>query len=202
LFVYKYNAELGHLQNFLTPLEPSTSNQDANAWTGLTRYIMKEKDFVTYAGVEVEFVSTGSVDKIKITPAGPNPRPNAIPRPQPTPTTTDFNAVPEVAIGGISRTSEFTGEAIYWARGYNSYRIYVTKKSDPNSKPIFDTGYVNDYKYPIKVTINNLTCSRDLLAVATLYSGLDGKGLSFSDSNQSGQLGIVELKSDGKCQFS
>ena len=109
--------------------------------------------------------------------------------------------VPEIAIGGISRVTEFTGEAIFWARGFNSYRIYVTKKSDPNSKPIFDTGYVNDYRYPIKVTINNLTCSRDLLAVATLYSGLDGKGLSFSDPSQSGQLAIVELKNDGKCQF-
>ena len=201
VFVYKYNAELGHLQSFLIPLEPSTSNEDANAWTGLTRYIMKEKDFVTFGGVEVEFVSTGSVDKIKITPAGPNPRPNASPRPQPSPTTTDFNAVPEVAIGGISRTTEFTGEAIFWARGYNSYRIYVTKKSDPNSKPIFDTGYVNDYRYPIRVTIKNLTCSRDLLAVATLYSGLDGKGLSFADPSQSGQLAIVDFNSDGTCRY-
>jgi M6 family metalloprotease-like protein len=201
VFVYKYNPELGHLQSFLTPLEPSTSNQDANAWRGSTRYIMKEKDFVTYGGIEIELVSTGAVDKIKIYPAGPNPRPNATPRPQPSPTTTDFNAVPEVGSGGISRSTEFTGEAIYWARGFNSYRIYVTKKSDPNSKPIFDTGYVNDYRYPIKVTINNLTCSRDLLAVATLYSGLDGKGMSFSDPSQSGQLAVVELKSDGKCQF-
>jgi hypothetical protein len=162
---------------------------------------MKEKDFVTYGGVEIEFVSSGGVDRVKIYPAGPNPRPNSTPRPQPTPSTTDFNAVPEVGVGGISRLTEFTGEAIYWARGYNSYRIYVTKKSDPNSKPIFDTGYVNDYKYPIKVTINNLTCSRDLLAVATLYSGLDGKGLSFSDSNQSGQLAVVDFNSDGTCRF-
>jgi hypothetical protein len=162
---------------------------------------MKEKDFVTFGGVEIEFVSTSAVDKIKITPAGPNPRPNATPQPQPSPTTTDFNAVPEVAIGGISRTTEFTGEAIFWARGYNSYRIYVTKKSDPNSTPIFDTGYVNDYRYPIRVTIKNLSCSRDLLAVATLYSGLDGKGLSFTDPSQSGQLAIVELKADGSCQF-
>jgi M6 family metalloprotease-like protein len=201
VFVYKYDAELGHLQNFLTPLEPSTSNQDANAWRGSTRYIMKEKDFVTYGGVEIEFVSRGGVDKIKINPAGPTPRPGTTPRPQPSPSSTDFNVVPEIAIGGISRTTEFTGEAVYWARGYNSYRIYVTKKSDPNSKPVFDTGYVNDYRYPIKVTIDNLTCSRDLLAVATLYSGLDGKGLSFSDTSQSGQLAIVDLKSDGKCQF-
>ena len=201
VLVYKYNAELGHLQNFLTPLEPSTSNQDRNAWRGLTRYIMKEKDFVTYGGVEIEFISSGGVDRVKIYPAGLTPRPNSTPRPQPTPGTTDFNAVPEVGVGGISRLTEFTGEAIYWARGYNSYRIYVTKKSDPNSKPIFDTGYVNDYKYPIKVTINNLTCSRDLLAVATLYSGLDGKGLSFSDSNQSGQLAVVDFNSDGTCRF-
>lgn len=201
VFVYKYNAELGHLQNFLTPLEPSTSNQDANAWRGSTRYIMKEKDFVTYGGVEIEFVSGGGVDKIKINSAGPTPRPGTTPRPQPSPSSTDFNVIPEIAIGGISRTTEFTGEAVYWARGYNSYRIYVTKKSDPNSKPIFDTGYVNDYRYPIKVTIDNLTCSRDLLAVATLYSGLDGKGLSFSDTSQSGQLAIVDLRSDGKCQF-
>lgn len=201
VIVYKYNAELGHLQNFLSPLEPSTSSQDKNAWRGLIRYIMKEKDFVSHSGVEIEFLSSGTFDKITLNRVGSTPRSNSTPKPQPSPTSTDFKEVPEIGSGSIIRLTESTGEAIFWARGFNSYRIYVTKKSDPSSKPIFDTGYVNDYKYPIKVTITNLTCSRDLFAVATLYSGLDGKGLSWSDPSQSSQLSAVELQSDGKCNF-
>jgi hypothetical protein len=34
-----------------------------------------------------------------------------------------------------------------------------------------------------------------------LYSGLDGKGLSFADPSQSGQLAIVDFNSDGTCRF-
>ena len=33
------------------------------------------------------------------------------------------------------------------------------------------------------------------------YLACDGKGLSFTDPSQSGQLAIVELKGDGTCQF-
>ena len=156
---------------------------------------------IAQAALEDKVTIKITLDKITLNRVGSTPRSNSTPKPQPSPTSTDFKEVPEIGSGSIIRLTESTGEAIFWARGFNSYRIYVTKKSDPSSKPIFDTGYVNDYKYPIKVTITNLTCSRDLLAVATLYSGLDGKGLSWSDPSQSSQLSAVELQSDGKCNF-
>ena len=113
--------------------------------------------------------------------------------------TTDFGVNPEISKGLIERLSETTGQAVFYGRFYNSYRLYVTKKSDPNSTPIFDTGIVNEYRFPITINITNLTCSRDLLAVVRIYSGQDGKGIAWSDSSQSEQLSRVELSKDGKC---
>jgi hypothetical protein len=196
VLVYKYNAKLGHLQNFFVPFAPASSAEDEDAYTGQVRYIMKEKDFVTEEGIKIEFKSSASaLDKIGISLAESNIRPT--PRPQPSPTTTDFDRVPEMS-GGIDRLTEFTGSAEYWGRYFNSYRIYVTKKSDPNSTPIFDTGFVNDYRFPVKVTITNLTCSRDLFAVVRFYSGLNGTGKVFAEPGQENQLSAVEIR-DGKC---
>ena len=134
VLVYKYNAKLGHLQDFLVPFAPPSSIEDDEAWTGRVRYVMKEKDFVNEGGIEVEFKSsTGSVDKVSLRRSGVITRPS--PKPQPSPTTTDFGRIPEMS-GGITRLSEFTGQAEYWGRFFNSYRIYVTKKSDPSSPSI------------------------------------------------------------------
>ena len=196
VLVYKYNAKLGHLQDFLVPFAPPSSAEDDEAWTGRVRYVMKEKDFVNEGGIEVEFKSsTGSVDKVSLRRSGVITRPS--PKPQPSPTTTDFGRIPEMS-GGITRLSEFTGQAEYWGRFFNSYRIYVTKKSDPSSPPIFDTGYVNDYRFPVRVTLTNLSCSRDLQAVVRFFSGLNGTGQVFSEPGQENQLSAVELR-DGKC---
>jgi hypothetical protein len=49
------------------------------------------------------------------------------------------------------------------------------------------------------VKISNLICSRDLVEVATFYSGLDGKGMSVK-IDQSAALSAVNLKPDGKCE--
>lgn len=196
VLVYKYNAKLGHLQDFLVPFAPPSSIEDDEAWTGRVRYVMKERDFVNEGGIEVEVKSsTGSVDKVSLRRSGVITRP--APKPQPSPTTTDFGRTPEMS-GGITRLSEFTGQAEYWGRFFNSYRIYVTKKSDLSSPPIFDTGYVNDYRFPVRVTLTNLSCSRDLQAVVRFYSGLNGTGQVFSEPGQENQLSAVELR-DGKC---
>lgn len=199
ILVYKYNGAFGHSQNFLTPIAPNSSSNDANAYTGIVRYIMKENDVISDSGIEIEFLSKGSFDKISISKAGATPRPGASPKPQPSPTTTDFGVNPEISKGLIERLSETTGQAVFYGRFYNSYRLYVTKKSDPNSTPIFDTGIVNEYRFPITINITNLTCSRDLLAVVRIYSGQDGRGIAWSDSSQSEQLSRVELSKDGKC---
>jgi len=196
VLVYKYDSKLGHLQDFLVPFAPPSSSEDEDAYTGQVRYVMKVKDFVTEGGVEVEFVSsTGSFDRVRLTAAGSTVRPT--PKPQPSPTTIDFGRVPEMS-GGIVRLTEFTGRAEYWGRYFNSYRIFVTKKSDPSSTPIFDTGFVNDYRFPVRVTLTNLTCSRDLVAVVRFYSGLNGNGKVFNELGQENQLSSVELR-DGKC---
>jgi M6 family metalloprotease-like protein len=196
VLVYKYNAKLGHLQDFLIPFSPSSSIEDEEAWTGRIRYVLRQKDFVSEGGIEVELKSsTGSIDKVTLRPSGSVVRPT--PKPQPSPTTSDFGRVPEMS-GGITRLSEFTGQAEYWGRFFNSYRIYVTKKSDPTSNPIFDTGYVNEYRFPVRVTLTNLSCSRDLFAVVRFYSGLNGTGQVFSEPGQENQLSAVELR-DGKC---
>lgn len=196
VLVYKYNAKLGHLQDFLTPFAPPSSSEDEDAYTGQVRYLMKVGDFVVESGIEIEFDSqSGSFDKVVLSLSGSTVRPT--PKPQPSPTTTDFNRVPEMS-GGIERLSESTGRAEYWGRFFNSYRIYVTRKSDPSSTPVFDTGYVNDYRFPVRVILTNLTCSRDLFAVVRFYSGLNGTGKSFAEPGQENQLSSVELR-DGKC---
>ena len=199
ILVYKYNGELGHLQNYLTPLAPLSSSDDPTAYTGITRYIMKEKDLVSDSGIEIEYNSKGDFDKITINKAGAISRPSFTPKPQPSPSTADFGVSPEISKGLIERLTETTGQAIFYGRYYNSYRLYVTKKSDPNSTPVFDTGIVNDYKFPISIKITNLTCSRDLLAVMKIYSGKNGHGIIWTDLTQSEQLSRVELTSDGKC---
>lgn len=199
ILVYKYNGAFGHSQAFLTPIAPLSSVDDEDAYTGKTRYIMKVNDLVVDSGIEVEFVSKGSMDSILINKSGAIPRPSSSPKPQPSPTKTDFAVTPEISKGLIERLTETTGQAIVYGRYYNSYRLYVTKKNDPNSAPIFDTGIINDYKYPISIKITNLTCSRDLLATLTIYSGLNGKGIAWSDPSQSEQLSRVELTKDGKC---
>lgn len=200
ILVYKYNGALGHLQNYLTPIAPASSAEDSNAYTGIVRYIMKENDLVTDSGIEIEFNTKGTLDKITISKEGAVSRPIITPKPQPSPTTTDFGISPEISKGLIERLTESTGQAIFYGRFYNSYRLYVTKKSDPNSTPIFDTGIVNEYRYPISINITNLTCSRDLLAVMKIYSGRNGQGIMWTDLSQSEQLSRVELTSDGKCR--
>lgn len=196
VLVYKYNAKMGHSQDFLTPFAPPSSVEDEEAWTGRVRYVMRQKDYVSEGGIEIEFKSsTDSIDRVTLRQTGAVTRPT--PKPQPSPTTTDFGRVPEMS-GGITRISEFTGLAEYWGRFFNSYRIYVTKKSDPLSTPIFDTGYVNDYRFPVRVTLANLSCSRDLFAVVRFYSGLNGTGQVFNEPGQENQLSAVELR-EGKC---
>jgi hypothetical protein len=196
VLVYKYNAKLGHSQDFLIPFAPPSSVEDEEAWTGRVRYVMRQSDFVNAGGIEIEVKSsTDSIDRIALRQTGTVTRPT--PKPQPSPTTTDFGRVPEMS-GGISRVSEFTGLAEYWGRYFNSYRVYVTKKSDPSSTPVFDTGYVNDYRFPVRVTLTNLSCSRDLFAVVRFYSGLNGTGQVFNELGQENQLSAVELR-DGKC---
>ena len=199
ILVYKYNGSLGHLQNYLTPLAPLSSSSDADAYTGIVRYIMKENDLVSDSGIEIEFNSKGTVDVITINKAGSVPRSGNSPKPQPSPSTTDFGVSPEISKGLIERLTETTGQAIFYGRYYNSYRLYVTSKNDPNSPPIFDTGFVNDYRFPISINITNLSCSRDLLAVIKIYSGRNGQGIVWSDPSQSEQLSRVELTKDGKC---
>lgn len=196
VLVYKYNAKVGHSQDFLTPFAPPSNVEDEEAWTGRVRYVMRQEDYVSEGGIEIEFKSsTDLFDRVTLRQAGAVKRPT--PKPQPSPTTIDFGRVPEMS-GGITRLSEFTGQAEYWGRYFNSYRIYVTKKSDPSSIPVFDSGYVNDYRFPVRVTLTNLSCSRDLFAVVRFYSGLNGTGQVFNEPGQENQLSAVELR-DGKC---
>ena len=199
VLVYKYDARLGHLEDFLTPIAPNSSLENIS-WDGVVRYIMKPGDVVQVDGIDIEMKATGDKDSIVISKTGTTPRSAVTVKPFPAPTTTDYERVPQVGQGGALRTGESTGTSTWYLRYYNSYRIFVGLQSDPSAKPIFDTGIVNDYKSPINVNLTGLKCSRDLVVVSIFYSGLDGKGKSIKlESAALSNVQIVEEGGVTKC---
>jgi M6 family metalloprotease-like protein len=191
VLVYKYDGRLGHLEDFLTPIAPNSSLEIIN-WDGVIRYFMMPGDVVQIGGIDVELKASSDKDSVVISKTGSTPRPAITVKPYPLPTTTDYDRQPDIAAGGALRTSETAGTANWNARFFNSYRVYVGYQSDPNAKPLFDSGIVNDYRSPIVVNLTGLKCSRDLVVVTTLFSGLDGKGKSNKFESQA--LSAVEIK--------
>jgi len=194
VLVYKYDARLGHLEDFLMPIAPNSSLEVTN-WDGVIRYFMKAGDIVQFGGIDVELKTSGDKDSVVISKTGSTPRPVVIAKPYPSPTTTDYDRQPQIAASGALRTGETTGTANWYARYFNSYRVYVGYQSDPSAKPLFDSGIVNDYKSPIVVNLTGLKCSRDLVVVYTLFSGLDGKGKFVKFESQA--LSAVQLVEEG-----
>jgi hypothetical protein len=199
VLVYEYDASLGHLQNFLTPKASNSALSEYN-WDGTTRYISKKLEVVEYAGLKISVTSSSNFDSLKIarlTAAEIN-RPRPTPSPAPTPTLVDFGVEPFV-FGGSQRTGETTAVSNWYGRFFRSYRVQVMNSLNPAAAPLFDSGIINDFRSPISVKISNLICSRDLVEVATFYSGLDGKGIS-TRIEQSAALSAVNIKPDGKCE--
>lgn len=199
ILVYEYDASLGHLQNFLIPRASNTALSEYN-WDGTTRYITKQSETVEYAGLKISLTSSANFDSLKISnlTAAEKNKARPTPSPAPSPTLLDFGVEPFV-FGGSQRTGETTAVSTWFGRYFRSYRIQVINSLNPAGVPLFDSGIVNEYRTPITVKISNLICSRDLVEVATFYSGLDGKGMSVK-IDQSAALSAVNLKPDGKCE--
>ena len=178
VLAYTYDGQKGHLEDFFAPVASNTALSEYN-WDGQTRFISKQGEEIYIEGLKIQVLGSGKYDAIRISKLSMEEmaKPHPTPRPAPSPNTTDFNVAPTPNGGGV-RTGETTGLSTWYGQNYRSYRIYVVPASDPNSKPMFDTGIVNDYSSPIRVNLSNLTCKRDELEVAIFYSGLDGKGLS------------------------
>jgi hypothetical protein len=199
VLVYEYDSSLGHLQNFLNPKASNTALSEYN-WDGRTRYITKQSEVVEYAGFKISVTNSANYDSLKIstlTAAEAN-RARPTPSPAPSPTLLDFGVEPFV-FGGSQRTGETTAVSNWYGRFFRSYRIQIMNSATPSSVPLFDSGIVNEYQSPISVKISNLICSRELVEVATFYSGLDGKGIS-TKIEQSAALSAVNIRPDGKCE--
>jgi hypothetical protein len=194
---YKYNSKFGHLEEFFSPLPSFKAIEEFN-WDGRTRITSKPGDKIETPGLRIEILASGDFDKISLERLPDNyTLKTPIPGKAPIPSKTDFNIVPEVNGGGM-RTSETTGESIWYARYFNSYRIFVKSISNPNSLPMFDTGIVNDFNSPIKIKLTNLTCNRDEIEVAIFYSGKNGQGQSVTIENPY-SLSAANLNREGKC---
>ena len=197
IVAYKYDSRFGHLEDFFKPLASFKSLEEFN-WDGKVRITSKTGDIIETDGLKIQFVSSGKYDRVQIDKLPTNYSPKLpSPAPAPSPTTTDFGVLPEMS-GGALRTSESSGESTWYGRYFNSYRILVKSKTNPNLPPMFDTGIVNDYKSPIRVKLTNLTCNRDEVEVAYFYSGLNGQGKIVSIENPS-SLAAVNTSPDGKC---
>ena len=199
VFVYTYDGNRGHLEDFFTPVASNTALSEYN-WDGQTRYISKRGEEIYFEGLKIQVLGSGKYDAIRISKLSNEEltKPRPTPSPAPSPKTTDFNVAPTPSGGGV-RTGETTGLSTWYGQNYRSYRIYVVPASEPNSKPMFDTGIINDYSSPVRVNLSNLTCKRDELEVAIFYSGLDGKGLS-TRIEQSHLLSKVTIDPrTGKC---
>ena len=198
ILVYEYDAKFGHLTDFFKPVASNTALSEYS-WNGTTRYITKESEVIEHAGLRLSLTKSGNFDALNIRKLTPSeisaPRPT--PSPAPIPTTNDFDTEPFV-FGGANRTGVTTAVSTFYGKFFRSYRIQVVNNSEPTSKPLFDTGIVNDYRSPIVVKMSNLICSRDLSEVAVFYSGLDGKGKSFR-IEQSAALSAVNITPDGQC---
>lgn len=194
---YKYDSSLGHLEEFFKPLPSFKSLEEFN-WDGKVRVTSKPGDFIEINGLRIQIISSGKFDRVQVDklPANYNPK-IPTPAPAPSPASTDFGVVPEMS-GGAIRTSDSSGETSWYGRYFNSYRILIKSKTNPNLPPMFDTGIVNDYKSPVKITLTNLTCNRDEVEVVYFYSGLNGQGKSFYIENPS-SLAATNTTADGKC---
>lgn len=199
LFVYTYDASQGHLQNFLTPIASNLALAEYN-WDGRTRYISYASEVTEHAGLKITLNQSGNYDSvnIRLMEVSELAQPRPTPSPAPSPVVEDFDIEPFV-VGGAIRTSETTGVSTWYGQNFRSYRIYVVPLSNPGATPFFDSGIVNDYRSPIKVTLKNLVCNRDLVEIAIFYSGLSGKGKSIR-VEQSAALSAVNIDDKGNCQ--
>ena len=198
VLAYEYNGNLGHLEDFFIPLAPIDSLEEYN-WDGNTRYLMTVGDELQAGDIQIKVLSSGKTDRISIKKLGPT-APRRVPKPQsvPTPSTTDFNVVP-TAFGGAIRTSPTTADSIWYGKEFNSFRVYVVSASSPDSKPMFDTGIINDYRSPINVSISGISCKGDELEVAIFYSGLNGQGKS-KRIEQSAALSAANSNGTSDCR--
>jgi len=199
VFAYIYDANLGHLQNFFTPIASNQALTEYN-WDGRTRYITRTSEVIEYEGLQIAVLKSGNFDSINIRKLSSSeqntPRPK--PSPAPSPTVDDFDVAPYVG-GGARRTGDTTAVSTWYGQNFRSFRLYVVPLSNPSSTPLFDTGIINHFSSPVVVRMDKLTCTRDLVEIAIFYSGLNGKGKT-TRIEQSAALSAVNIDGAGKCQ--
>ena len=110
-----------------------------------------------------------SVEKTDISKFVP---PAQIPAPQQaSPQSTKIN----VMRGDIVSDGFLKGKATWVITGQESYRLYVTE-ADDYQKVYFESGYVNDNRNPLVVSITGLPCNKDLRTVTEFYTKPNGEG--------------------------
>ena len=159
LLLYTINTYISHGEGPILAQNSVIPKGGTKSWLGWSFRVLD----VDANGVLFEAIKT-DVDKFVPPPSKPAPGSPA----QPTSSI-------RITRGEIVPDGFLKALATWEVSGHQSYRLFVTDPVD-FQKVYFESGYINDSKSPLVISITGLVCNREFRTVLELFTEKDGKG--------------------------